>query len=65
MKKFKRALRLCSLALFMMLAVTGIGILGVAPTLTKDRKLFPDIEWNIEKTGNGDTNKPQDELYKT
>jgi hypothetical protein len=28
----------------MLLAASGIGIFGVAPTLTKDRKLFADIE---------------------
>jgi hypothetical protein len=32
----------------MVLAATGIGILGVAPTLTKDRKLFADIEVRSE-----------------
>lgn len=65
MKKFKRLLRLCSLAFFMALAVAGIGIFGVAPVLTKDRKLFPDIELKIEKDDSGDTHRPQDELYKT
>lgn len=48
MKRFKKILRVCSLVLFMLLAATGIGILGVAPTLTKDRKLFADIELRIE-----------------
>jgi len=28
----------------MLLAAGGIGIFGVAPTLTKNRKLFADIE---------------------
>ncbi|MFB9844410.1 hypothetical protein [Mucilaginibacter ginsenosidivorans] len=65
MKKIKRMLKLCSLALFMVLAVAGIGILGVAPTLTKDRKLFPDIELNIEKSESGDRHESQDELFKT
>ncbi|HJP62531.1 MAG TPA: hypothetical protein VJ844_03775 [Mucilaginibacter sp.] len=64
MKKFKRMLRLFSLALFMALAVAGIGIFGVAPVLTKDRKLFPDIELKIEKDGNEDTHRSQDELFK-
>lgn len=49
----------------MALAVAGIGIFGVAPVLTKDRKLFPDIELKIEKDDSGDTHRPQDELYKT
>lgn len=44
MKKFKRILRLISLILFMALALTGIGLLGVAPPLTKDGKLLPGIE---------------------
>lgn len=52
MKRFKKILRVCSLVLFMLLAATGIGILGVAPTLTKDRKLFADIELRIENEGN-------------
>ncbi|WP_121810347.1 hypothetical protein [Mucilaginibacter kameinonensis] len=42
MKKIKKLIRLCGLIVFMILAVAGIGILGVAPTLTKDRKLFAD-----------------------
>jgi len=65
MKKFKRALRLCSLALFMVLALAGIGIFGVAPVLTKDRKFFPDIEPKIEKSESGDGHRPKDELFKT
>lgn len=48
MKRFKKILRMCSLILFMLLAAVGIGILGVAPTLTKDRKLFADIEVRSE-----------------
>ncbi len=48
MKRFKKILRVCSLVLFMLLAAAGIGLLGVAPTLTKDRKLFADIELRIE-----------------
>ena len=52
MKRFKRVLRVCYLVSFMLLAATGIGILGVAPTLTKDRKLFADIELRIENEGN-------------
>jgi len=34
----------------MLLAVGGIGIFGVAPVLTKDRKLFADIEAKTENT---------------
>jgi hypothetical protein len=44
MKTFKKVLRLCALVLFMVLALAGIGILGVAPILNKDRKLFADTE---------------------
>lgn len=50
MKKIKKFIRLCGLILFMILAVTGIGILGVAPTLTKDRKLFVDKHPKTEIT---------------
>ena len=48
MKRFKRILRVCALILFALLAATGIGLFGVAPTLTKDRKLFADIEVKAE-----------------
>jgi hypothetical protein len=44
----------------MSLAVAGIGIFGVAPTLTKDRKLFADMEIVMEqkeKTNNENTNQ--------
>ena len=50
MKRLKRIIRVCSLILFMLLAVGGIGIFGVAPVLTKDRKLFADIEAKAENT---------------
>ncbi|ASU35104.1 hypothetical protein [Mucilaginibacter xinganensis] len=44
MKYLKRVVRLCALVLFMTLAVAGIGMFGVAPILSKDRKLFADTE---------------------
>lgn len=50
MKRLKKTVRVCSLILFMLLAVGGIGIFGVAPVLTKDRKLFADIEAKTENT---------------
>ena len=50
MKRLKKILRLCALILFMLLAVAGISIFGVAPVLTKDRKLFADIEVVSENT---------------
>lgn len=37
---------------FMLLAVGGIGILGIAPSLTKDRKLFVDTETRSENKEN-------------
>jgi len=49
MKRFKKVLRLCALALFMVLAIAGIGIFGVAPILNKNRKLFADKEWVMEQ----------------
>lgn len=52
MKKLKKLIRLCGLVLFMILAVVGIGIFGVAPTLTKDRKLFADEQSKTEITDN-------------
>jgi formate-dependent phosphoribosylglycinamide formyltransferase (GAR transformylase) len=53
MKRLKKVIRVCSLILFMLLAVGGIGIFGVAPVLTKDRKLFADIEAKAEKYRKG------------
>lgn len=50
MKRLKKTVRVCSLILFMLLAAGGIGIFGVAPVLTKDRKLFADIEAKTENT---------------
>jgi len=49
MKPLKKVLRYCALILFMVLALSGIGIMGIAPTLTKDRKLFADIELVMEQ----------------
>jgi len=58
MKKIKRLIRLCGLIVFMILAVTGIGILGVAPTLTKDKKLFAD-EYSKTAIKENNENEPQ------
>ncbi|WP_413667657.1 hypothetical protein ACEN9X_24665 [Mucilaginibacter sp. Mucisp86] len=62
MKKIKRLMRLCGLIMFMILAVAGIGILGVAPTLTKDRKLFADKHPATEmaKKSEADQEKPDE-----
>lgn len=65
MKRFKKILRVCSLVLFMLLAATGIGILGVAPTLTKDRKLFADIELRIENEGNKNVDMQSENPFKS
>jgi uncharacterized membrane protein YesL len=68
MKHFKRILRTCALILFMLLAVAGIGIFGVAPTLTKDRKLFADIEVKSEASEKNDSknsNENLNDLFKT
>jgi len=54
----------CYLVSFMLLAATGIGILGVAPTLTKDRKLFADIELRIEDDKNKNADIPPENLFK-
>jgi hypothetical protein len=48
MKHLKKIIRMCGLVLFLILAVAGIGVLGMAPTLTKDNKLFADIESVME-----------------
>lgn len=56
-------MRLCALVLFMLLAAAGIGLTGIAPTLSKDRKLFPDIEAESEKAGTENTDIPSHELF--
>ena len=55
MKRLKKILRVCTLILFMLLSVAGIGIFGVAPTLTKDRKLFADMETKTEEAETNDS----------
>jgi hypothetical protein len=63
MKYLKKVMRLCALVLFIMLAVAGIGIFGVAPILSKDRKLFADIELVTEQNEKGNTeNNGQENL---
>ncbi|MDO3627680.1 hypothetical protein [Mucilaginibacter sp. BT774] len=62
MKYLKRMLRVCALILFMLLAASGIGIFGVAPTLTKNRKLFADIEAASEIAENDTSLSSQDSL---
>ncbi len=61
MKHLKRMLRVCALILFMMLSIAGIGIFGVAPTLTKDKKLFADIESKSEIVENNSTDLSKNE----
>ena len=48
MKYLKRILRACGLILFLVLAVAGMSISGVAVALNKDRKLFADEGSKIE-----------------
>ncbi len=48
MKYLKRILRVCTLILFLVLAIAGMSISGIAVTLNKDRKLFVDEELKIE-----------------
>jgi len=64
MKRFKKILRLCALILFMLLAATGIGLLGVAPILPKDRKLIPGIELRIENEENKNADLPEENPFK-
>jgi len=52
MKQLKKLMRFCALFLFMVLALVGIGITGVPPTLSRDRKLFADTESVAEITSN-------------
>lgn len=62
MKYLRKVLRLCALILFMTLALMGIGIFGVSPTLTKDRKLFADIELVTEQKEKTNKNNNQEDL---
>jgi hypothetical protein len=48
MKYLKRILRVCALVLFLVLAVAGMSISGIAVVLNKDRKLFVDKGSKIE-----------------
>lgn len=48
MKYLKRILRVCTLILFLVLAIAGMSISGIAVALNKDRKLFVDEESKIE-----------------
>lgn len=52
MKQLKKLIRFSALLLFMVLALVGIGITGVPPTLSRDRKLFADTESVAEITSN-------------
>jgi hypothetical protein len=63
MKQLKRLMRLCALFLFMVLALAGIGISGVPPTLSRDRKLFADTESIVEiSEENTDDSSKKEEL---
>ncbi|WP_139235625.1 hypothetical protein [Mucilaginibacter polytrichastri] len=48
MKNFKKLIRLCGLISYMMLAVAGIALGGVATALGKNNRLFIDNEVKIE-----------------
>jgi hypothetical protein len=48
----------------MLLAATGIGILGVAPILPKDRKFFPAIELRIENDENKNADFSEENPFK-
>ncbi|MFI5140042.1 MAG: hypothetical protein ACHQIM_19640 [Sphingobacteriales bacterium] len=48
MKHLKRILRVCGLIVFLLLAIAGMSISGIAVALNKDRKLFADEESKIE-----------------
>jgi hypothetical protein len=48
MKRLKKLLRFIFLALFLLLAVTGISIAGAAPILAKNEERYNDNEVLIE-----------------
>jgi len=48
MKSFKKIMRICGLILLIILAVAGVGIFGISPTLNKDRELFAEEGSKIE-----------------
>lgn len=55
MTKFKKALRVTALVLFMILASVGIGISGAAPTLARNREnYFAKTELTDKKEEEGE-----------
>ncbi|MDN3582650.1 hypothetical protein [Mucilaginibacter flavus] len=48
MNRFKKLLRFIFLALFLILAATGISIAGAAPILAKNQERYNDNEVRIE-----------------
>jgi hypothetical protein len=66
MKKFKRLMRLLGLALFLCLALTGIGIIGAVPIPAKRQEDFINTEAFIEmvyKKESGQQTGDKDALY--
>nr|WP_294944942.1 hypothetical protein [uncultured Mucilaginibacter sp.] len=66
MKSFKRIIRLIGLALFLALALTGIGILGAVPIPSKRQEDFINTEVSIEmvdKKESGQQTSDKDVLY--
>jgi hypothetical protein len=61
MKSFKRLLRLISLALFLVLALTGIGIVGAAPIPSKRQEDFIDTGVSIEMVDKKDAGRQASE----
>jgi hypothetical protein len=64
MKYLKKIARMCGLIIFLILAVAGIGIIGMAPSLNKDNKLFADEGSKIEMVEENITEVTMEEKLK-
>jgi hypothetical protein len=62
MKKFKKALRLCGLVLFLLLALCGVSLTGAAPAPPKNQNII-NTETAIKKEDEEDEESPAEEAF--
>jgi hypothetical protein len=63
MKKLKNLLRLICLVVFLLLAVTGISIVGAAPILAKNEERFNNNESPIEMVDKKKEEEEKDDVF--
>ncbi len=63
MKKLKKLLRLICLAVFLLLAVTGISIAGAAPILAKNEERFNNTESPVEMVDKKKEEEEKDDVF--